>query len=328
VLEEYTRFVRNDGPASYRLKQMRHQLCAAVGRLGATEMLDARDVAGDVGAMQASPSDRLKVDAASVAVAAAKRLPEALRAIEEYSRTVDAKLSQVACRLRYDAYDLEKRVFAVGNLQARLQDVRLYLLLTADLCREDPIKLADKLLKAGVDCIQLREKQMSDRRFVELAGQLRQVCLDNSAVFIVNDRPDVAAIVGADGVHVGQDDLPIAAIRRLLAPEAMVGVSAHNIQQVRCALDQCADYVAIGPAFATDTKPHEPAVGLEFIASAVKLLDEAGVSHLAIGGVSLANLPQLLAVGVRRLAVCSAILSADDPAAAARQFADLLHKYD
>ena len=324
VLEDYTRFVRNDGPASYQLRQMRHDLSKAIAQLGPAELLAARDVIGDIGATQPSPSDRLKTDPLAVATAAAKRLPEALRTIEEYCKTTEAHVSDVACKLRYKSYDLEKRIFAQSNPQAKWKEIKLYLLLTSDLCGDDPVTLAGDLLAAGVDCIQLREKNMPDKQLLPLARQLCQACHAKSAMFIVNDRPDIAALVGADGVHLGQDDLPIDQARRILDGPSIVGTSTHNPQQVRQALDQCADYVAIGPAFATATKPHEPAAGLEFVAAAVKMLQEANVPHLAIGGITLENLPELICLGVRQAAVCSAILSAHDPPAVARQFADIL----
>jgi len=324
VLEDYARFACNDGPAARRIRSARHELSQAVARLEGAKLLEARDIGADVGARQPSPSDEMKRDPKAVATAAAKRLPEALRAIEEYSRAVNSSLADLACRLRYESYDLEKRLLSGQPRLAQWRQVRLYLLLTSGMCKGDPVKLADDLLAAGVDCIQLREKTLPDRRLLALAGQLRQVCAARSAMLIVNDRPDIAALVDADGVHVGQDDLHVHQVRRLSRRPVIVGVSTHNMQQVRQAMQDGADYVALGPAFATDTKPAEPTAGLQFVTEALNLLAESDIPHVAIGGVTPENLPQLMDRGVRCVAVCSAVLAADDPPAAARQLAKML----
>jgi thiamine-phosphate pyrophosphorylase len=147
-----------------------------------------------------------------------------------------------------------------------------------------------------------------------LARRLRDVTQNAGALMIVNDRADVAAIVGADGVHLGQDDLPVAAARRLLRAGAVIGKSTHNIAQARSAVEEGADYIGVGPMFPTQTKQAGPVAGVKYLRQVVS---EISLPHVAIGGITAGNVGQLVSAGARRVAVCSAVIAAEDPAAAA-----------
>ena len=323
VLEEYVRFVKDDAILSARTKALRHRMKEIADALGPEKLLSARASETDVGRDIPSPSRETRTDPRAVAVASCKRLQEALRNLEEYSTGVDQAASDLAGQIRFDAYQLEKELFLTTGGGA-FQSVRLYLLIGSDLCpAEKIVSLSARLLDAGVDCVQLREKHLTDRQIFALAGELSELCRSKGKLFIVNDRADVAKAVAANGVHVGQDDLPVEAARMIL-PDGIVGLSTHTLDQVSRAIDQRPTYVAVGPAYETETKPHEPAAGLDFVRHAVTMLDEAGVLHVAIGGIRLDNIEQVLAAGARRVAVASAILQAEDPAAAAGRFAELL----
>lgn len=166
------------------------------------------------------------------------------------------------------------------------------------------------LVHGGARILQLRAKAVSDRRLVELAGEALDAAREGGALLLVNDRPDVARIVGADGVHVGQDDLRSADVRTLLGPNAIIGLSTHNVEQLRRAASEPVDYVAVGPVFPTSTKAEpDPVVGLDLVLEARKL-----VAHplVAIGGIRQDNARAVVEAGADGVAVASALLAGPD----------------
>jgi thiamine-phosphate pyrophosphorylase len=198
----------------------------------------------------------------------------------------------------------------------RLRTARLYFCCEARPHGEDPEPLLAAALRGGVDIVQLREKSLP-RREVELAAQtFRRLCDNHSALFIVNDDPDLARACDADGVHVGQDDLAAAEARVLLGPDAIVGLSTHTEEQLAAAAGAPVDYVSVGPIWETPTKRGRPAVGLELIARAAA---DAPHPFFAIGGVDSSNVSAVIEAGARRLCVVRAIRDAKNPAAAAEE---------
>jgi thiamine-phosphate pyrophosphorylase len=315
VMEDFARFALNDATISAAAKELRSRMQEIYQHFPANELLAARDTVGDVGTAIASPTEYARADAAAVATAAGKRLTEALRTLEEYAKVAAPDEAARLEALRYQAYTLEQRIaqrLAVGK---RFESVRLYVLLTSKLCKGEPLTVAEAAIAGGADCIQLREKDMPDGQLLELAKKVCQLARRRGALFIVNDRPDIAAIIGADGVHLGQDDLPISAARRVLPAGTLVGRSTHNIAQARAAADDGADYIGVGPMFATTTKDAGPLAGPEYLKQVVA---QIATAHVAVGGISSANVAQVVAAGARRVAVCSAIIAAQDPAAAAK----------
>jgi thiamine-phosphate pyrophosphorylase len=198
----------------------------------------------------------------------------------------------------------------------RLRTARLYLCCGARPRGEDPESLLRAALNGGVDIVQLREKDLP-RREIELAAlTFRRICDTYSALFIVNDDPDLARACNADGVHVGQDDTSAAEARAALGPDAIVGLSTHSEQQIAASAEQPVDYISVGPIWETPTKEGRPAVGLELIRHAAK---SAPRPFFAIGGIDAANAAQVVDAGARRICVVRAIRDAEDPAAAAEE---------
>jgi thiamine-phosphate pyrophosphorylase len=203
--------------------------------------------------------------------------------------------------------------------RARLAGARLYLV-----CDATPggRPLADVLaaaLRGGVDVFQLRCKDATDDEILAAAAVAREACAAAGALFILNDRPDLVVAAGADGVHVGQDDLPLAEARALAGPDALVGQSTHSPDQVDAAGE--ADYIGVGPVHVTPTKPGRPAVGLELITYAAR---NATVPWFAIGGVDEATITTVMTAGANRAAVVRAIAEAEDPEAVARRLGTAL----
>jgi len=195
--------------------------------------------------------------------------------------------------------------------------VRLYVLITAELCRGDWLEAARAAMDGGAECVQLREKQLPDRELLYRATALTELAHSKNALCIINDRADIARLAGADGVHVGQEDLGVAEVRRTVGESLLVGKSTHSPQEVVTAATERPDYLAIGPMFASHTKPQVRA-----LASREALIETARSQFagpiVAIGGIDAENVGELVSAGVNRVAVCSAVIGADDPAAAAR----------
>jgi thiamine-phosphate pyrophosphorylase len=199
----------------------------------------------------------------------------------------------------------------------RLRAARLYLV--AD--RAGLERALDGALAGGVDVVQLRDKHASDDELLRAARELRERCHAAGALFLLNDRPDLAAAADADGVHVGQDDEPVAAARAVVGADAIVGLSTHSIEQAAAGARSGADYIAVGPVHATPTKQGRPAIGLEPVRWAAATVE---LPWFAIGGIDPANVAEVLGAGARRVVVVRAIAQAPDPRAAARALREAL----
>ena len=198
----------------------------------------------------------------------------------------------------------------------------LYVILDAALLTTSELDVAKKLMDAGVRLIQYRNKRGSSRELLQACTGLASELTPHGATFFVNDRPDVASLSGANGVHIGQHDLPVPETRTVLGPGKLIGVSTHNLDQFRGAAATDADYLALGPVFATDSKANpDPVVGTDMIRKARQLTRKPIV---AIGGITLDRAKEVLNAGADSVAVISDILRAPDPAKRARQFLDLL----
>jgi thiamine-phosphate pyrophosphorylase len=166
-----------------------------------------------------------------------------------------------------------------------------------------------------VDLFQLRDKDAGDDELLPAAESARARCRAAGALFLLNDRPDLAAACGADGVHVGQDDMPVARARELVGDDAIVGLSTHSVQQAQAGCHSGADYIAVGPVHATPTKEGRPAIGVEPIRYAAAHVD---IPWFAIGGIDPATIGEVVSAGARRVVVVRALAEADDPQAVAQ----------
>jgi thiamine-phosphate pyrophosphorylase len=200
--------------------------------------------------------------------------------------------------------------------QQPMEDARLYLVARARLAAGDLADLVPELTAAGVDLIQLREKEAEAGDVLRLAGPVLEACQEAEIPFIINDRPDIAVALKADGVHVGQNDLPIEFTRRLVG-EGIVGLSTHAPGEVDRALarSDLLDYFVVGPCFSTPTKPGRPAAGLELVRYAAEQHTE--LPWFAIGGINESNLDEVISAGATRAVVVRAITEASDPVSAA-----------
>lgn len=326
VLEDYVRFSLNNSAVSRTIKQLRHDFQTATESLQ-SHAVAFRDTAGDIGTGIKTETEQSRNSVASVVTAAGKRLGEALRTIEEYSKISGAQAlcpppearrenanASLIESIRYRFYDVEKQILATLTPgRERMRGVRVYVLITESLCKRPWQEVARLAIEGGAGCLQLREKDLSSRELVARAKELVAICRDGGAVSIINDRADVALASGADGVHVGQTDTCAIDVRKIVGPDRIVGVSTHRIEQARQAVLDGADYVGVGPIFPSLTKPQATLAGLEY---ARAITAELTIPPIAISGINPHNLPRLLETGINSVAVSSFVLSADDPKAA------------
>ncbi|MBN2445342.1 MAG: thiamine phosphate synthase [Phycisphaerae bacterium] len=315
VIEDHARFGLDDADAVERAKQCRHTLREVVTMLGADALLEARDIGGDVGRDVKTAGELRRGSSEDVVRAAFARAQEATRAIGEYAKLISGPAAAAAEQLRYRTYELEQRIVLRGALLARFRAVRLYVLVTGELCRGDLLSVAEAAIRGGAGCIQLREKKLDDAELLGRARRMRELTARHGVLFFVNDRPDIARLAGADGVHVGQTDLSVGEVRHIVGGQILVGKSTHTREQFVDALAERPDYLAVGPMFATTTKPQDHIAGPGLLRE-VRPLTEMPL--VAIGGIDAANAREVFDAGADCVAVCAAVIDQRDPESAAR----------
>lgn len=316
LCEDWSRFALNDGSISADLKTLRHDLAAAT-MFHAEHALPHRDTPGDVGTVNTTPAETSRTGLAHAVRAAGKRFGEAARVVEETLKTVAPEQAALVEQIRYRFYDLERRIALTLSPRDRFAKVRLYVILTQAVCNADWLTTAKACIEGGVDAIQLREPNLPAGELLERANTLVPLCRAAGVLCIINDRPDVAVLSGADGVHVGQTDLPCAAARRIVGPDRIVGVSTHEVSQVEAAHASGATYVGVGPVFSSTTKPRDITPGLAFAKAAAEI---DLLPTIAIAGITPENVAEVWSTGVTGSAVASAVTRADDPVEACRHF--------
>jgi thiamine-phosphate pyrophosphorylase len=316
IIEDYCRFALDDAFLTATAKSLRHDLVAAVEELAPPGLLESRETQHDVGTSLSTESEGERSSLADVVRVNLKRLQEALRSLEEFGKVASPLLGERLEGLRYRAYTLERAAVLTGRWQYDLRDARLYVLLSGAGCAAALDWTIAEAAAGGATVFQLREKGLADRELIARARQVREWTRRVGALFIVNDRPDIARLAEAEGVHLGQDDLPVKEARRILGPDALIGVSTHTLEQVRQAVLDGASYIGVGPAFPSRTKTFETLAGIEFVRAAVK---ETSLPAFAIGGINTRTIDAVVAAGARRVAVSHAVAQADEPRAAAAQ---------
>lgn len=325
VMEEHARMVLNDARLTAELKQLRHEL-AEVGRLiGSSQLLASRDTLGDVGTSISTDSEGARDSAEAVATAACKRAAESLRCMEEYGKMLAVDLAARVEAIRYRVYTAEQSLLLTGPRRRKLAEAKLHVLLTESLCRRPWRDVAVAVLEAGAGAIQLREKAMPDAALLERAVALRELTQARGALLIINDRPDIARLSGADGVHLGRDDLPVPAARSVAGPTVLIGATAHGEREIADALSAGADYLGVGPMFPSPTKPAASVNGPGLLKRSMEIVGSASGPQMpvvAIGGINSTNAASLAEScrggGRFSVAVCQGAIGTPDPAAAVR----------
>ncbi|WP_169978833.1 thiamine phosphate synthase [Tautonia rosea] len=317
VIEDYVRFVLNDPALTRRLKDVRHRFGEAIRGFDSDWLITARDTPNDVGTHIMASDEGSREHPRAVLTANFKRTAEALRTLEEYTKVFDQWLSGRFEILRYDVYTLEKRVMAAVVARGGLDGARLYVLVGGLPTLGDLTWIVEEAIAGGADVIQYREKGLSDRVMLERAREVRILTARAGVRFIMNDRPDLARLASADGVHLGQDDLSVRDVRRVVGPNMVIGVSTHEPVQCDAAIRDGANYLGVGPVFPSQTKVFDAFAGLAYVRH---VAEETTLPWFAIGGITEENLDEVLDAGATRIAVSSAVVRADRPRRASQAF--------
>jgi len=323
VVEDFARFSLDDAHLTRLFKEVRHAFTDELGRINLADAISARETETDVGTQITTPQESVRTSALDVVSAGCKRVEESLRTLEEYSKIVSPESAAVFEQLRYRFYTLEKALLITQQNIGRLAQTQLYLLVTSENCQHGLETTVRDALAGGVDVVQLREKSLSDSEIVAQGLKVRAWTREAGALFIMNDRADLALLTNADGVHVGQDEISVKQARRILGPQKLVGVSTHTIEQARQAVLDGADYIGVGPVFQSGTKHFEKSelAGLKFVE---QVAAEISLPWFAIGGISDSSIDQVTSAGASRVAVSGAICAADDVQNAARKLRNRL----
>jgi thiamine-phosphate pyrophosphorylase len=316
VVEDYARFVLDDPGLTRRLKEVRHRLAEALRGFDPDLLIGARETREDVGTHIMTHSEQVRENPRAVLTANFKRTAEALRTLEEYGKLVDVWLAGRFEILRYDVYTLEKLTLTEVHSYRALGNAKLMVLVGGLPTLGDLTWVVGEALSGGADVIQLREKNLPDRELLSRAREVRILTAEAKARFILNDRPDLARLAGADGVHLGQQDLTVRDARRIVGPNLVLGVSTHDRRQLEAAIVAGASYLGVGPVFPSATKEFsEPELaGLAFVQAAA---ETTNLPWFAIGGITEDNIQRVLDAGAARIAVSAGVVKADRPRLAA-----------
>jgi len=323
VLEEFARLALNDIALTRQLKNMRHKLVNIDDEMQ-KQLLQARDAAGDVGSsMDAADEDKSR-DVSATIIANARRVQESLRVMEEIAKTPGLGLdSEEYRKARFELYTIEKTLLFRILRQEKIQKLAgLYVVIDTEWLKgRSHIKITERAIAGGAKVIQLRCKERSAREFLSIAMDLKKVCSEKDILFIVNDSLEVALAAGADGLHVGQDDLPAAVARKLLPIDMVLGCSVSTVDEAKKALADGADYLGVGAIFSTATKESAGVVGTARIKEIKKSVN---LPMVAIGGINKDNLKEVIKAGADAAAVISAVLGAEDVEKATRQLVNII----
>ena len=309
VIEEWCRFGLNNAQLTERCKYLRQDLA----KWHTPELRAARNTPGDLGTELTHPQEETRDSIEHVLQVNFCRIEEALRVLEEYGKVYSAEMAAAVKQMRYQVYTLESSLMAYERHQ-KLKRSSLYLVTSPS---ENLLAAIEAALQGGLAIVQYRDKETDDQKRLGIARKLQQLCHDYGALFIVNDRVDLALAVDADGVHLGQQDMPLELARQLLGPQRLIGRSTTNPSELDRAINEGADYVGVGPVYETPTKAGKTAAGLDYVKYAA---EHCPMPWFAIGGIDTHNVQDVLSAGAQRISVVRAIMQADQPTLATQYF--------
>jgi len=322
LLEDLARLILNDATLSQQLKTMRHGILEKDWSFN-QQLLQARDSEGDVGINIEAPEGE-KRELTTMVVANSRRVQESLRTIEELAKLPDVKLDPDKFKqARFDLYTIEQNLLSRLLRQDKVKRLPgLYVIIdTPALKGRSHVEVASQAIRGGAKVVQLRDKIQSKKELLPIAEQLKKLCAEHDVLFIMNDHFDLALAVDADGLHLGQDDLPVKAARKLLPIDKILGRSARTVDQAVAAESEGADYIAVGSMYPTPTKETAQVVGPERLR---QIRQTVTLPLVAIGGINKDNAAEVMAAGADSLAVIRAVVQAEAPEEAARQLVDIV----
>ncbi len=316
VLEDIARFTLNDDTLSQKFRIIRHKLIEADS---SRNLLTSRDASGDVGAQK--PAARPRGNLSDLVTANSRRVQESLRVLEEFAQIPDV-MSNINSdwfkSARFTVYSLEKELTHRLLRRDKIEKLTgLYVVVDPEFtCGRSEIEIARQAIRGGARIIQLRDKKREHGELLPIALQLRQLCTQEGALFIINDYLDLVLAVDADGLHVGQSDLPLPVARRLLPNDKLLGGSTHSVEQAVKAQAEGADYIGVGAIYSTASKDVITLVGPDMIR---QVKQKVSIPVVAIGGIKAENIAEVMAARPQMVAVITAVVAAENVEAAARE---------
>ena len=327
TLEDIARF-QDQAEFQSRYKILRHQLRSTTQEWNHESLYASRDAGHDVGRESKTPSESSRIGGLfEIATAASQRIQQSLRCLEETSKFIYPNSATAIEAVRYQVYDLNAQLLLSQKRDLSfLAQAQLYVLAHCQLPLKAFVQRVSDLSQAGVDLIQIRDKQMDAQELIQYTQSAIEAVDGKQTRIIVNDRADIVQCTTAFGLHVGQTDLSVAQARSLIRPTCVLGLSTHGLGQVREAIAAGVDYIGCGPTFPSGTKNFPSFAGLPFLRDVVSFLQDSGsrMPVFAIGGIDLSNLKPVLETGARRVAVSKAIWDAESPSGAAESFKQIL----
>ncbi len=320
LLEDLARLILNDTTLTQQLKTMRHEILKGDWSFN-QQLIGARDSEGDVGISIKAPGDEKQRELPLMVVANARRVQESLRTLEELAKLPGTTLKLDSGKFeqaRFQLYTIEQNLLSRLLRQDKTKHLPgLYAIIdTQALKGRSHIEVASQVIRGGAKAVQLRDKLQSKRELLSIAQQLKNLCAEHNVLFIINDYLDLALAADADGLHLGQGDLPTKVARKLLPIDKILGCSTTTVDQAITAESEGADYIAVGSIYPTSSKETARVVGLERLR---QIRQAVTLPLVAIGGITEENAAEVIAAGAGSVAVISAILQAEAPEEAARQ---------
>jgi len=320
LLEEIARLAADDAELTQQLKTMRHEVLRGDFAFN-KELIQSRDAEGDVGVDMEVLGEGKEKELPIIVVANARRVQEALRILEEMAKipgTTPQLDPDKFKKARFDLYTIEQKLLSrlLRREKARRLNGLYAIIDSRALGERNHLEVAEQLIRGGAKAIQLRHKLDNKSELLAIAQKLKKLCSEHGVLFIVNDYMDIALAVGADGLHLGQKDLPLATARKLLPMDMILGISVNTVEQAKTAEAGGADYIAVGSMYPTESKEKAIVVGPERLR---EVRGAVGLPLVAIGGINRDNAGEVAAAGADGVAVIGAILGAEDTEAATRQ---------
>ena len=305
VLEDWARFGLCRDDIVREIKDYRQIL----GRHHLTEYKQARSYQPDICIGLSHPEQFKRIKTEEIISSNSSRVQEALRVIEEFARNKNNELALAASKIRYEIYQLEIQLLRANEKNIRLKKLTNNNLYYITSNHKEVINQVQLMLNCGVRIVQYRFKSGNDSYNINNAIKIRKLCIEHEALFIVNDRLDIALASDADGLHLGQDDLDINHARGILGPTKIIGISASNEIDIKKAIKDGADYLGIGPIFESSTKENKIPLGIEKIKSLTK---EISIPWFAIGGINSSNISILKKINITKVAMISDLNSSEN----------------
>ena len=323
LLEDLARLLLNDAALTQQLKTTRHELIRGDWPFH-QQLLESRNSEDDVGIDIEVPGEEKERDLPTTVMANARRVQESLRTLEELAKVPGAAPeldSEKFKQARFVLYTVERDLLAKLLRQDKTNRIQgLYVIIdTAVLGGRGHVEVAAQAIHGGAKIIQLRDKALSRKELLSVAQKIKNLCAEHNVLFIMNDYLGLALAVGVDGLHLGQDDLPLKIARRLLPMDKILGCSVTTVEQAVVAVSEGADYIAVGSMYPTPSKATAKVVGLERLR---EVRQKVALPLVAIGGITRDNAAEVRAAGADSVAVISAVVGAQAPEEAARQIVD------